>query len=159
VKTINNTFLFQEAVSVLKSGKNVKIRLVGQSMFPFLHPETDILTIAPKCFNGLRVGDVVLAYYHGDYILHRIISIQKNGTYLLQGDAILKRCEWVDYRNVVGVLNSIERDNSTIICCMNCRWRVKGLLWVKMRFIRKPLLKIIGITKKCAVSNKRLDKE
>ncbi len=142
METISNTLFFQEVVSALAAGNSVRFRLVGQSMLPFLHEETDILTIKPKKSAEIRVGDIVLASYQSDYVLHRIVSIRKDGTYLLRGDAHFKKCEQVAYWNMVGVLTSIERGESIIVCHKSVAWRMKGLIWIKSAFIRMIVLRL-----------------
>lgn len=150
MEQIDNKWLFQRVESALKNGQRVKIRLVGQSMYPFFDEQKDVLTIAPKKQKKIRVGDTVLAYYNMNHILHRVISIGKNGVYLLQGDANLKRQEKVDYKDIMGVLVSIERGHSKTIHC-NCLWRVKGTMWVKLRPARKLLLKTFGRIKRIRI--------
>ncbi len=145
METISNAFLFQEVVSVLAAGMNVRFRLVGQSMLPFLRQETDILTVGPKQFYEIRVGDVVLASYQGSYVLHRIVAIKNDGTYLLRGDAHFKKSEQVAGRDIVGILASIERGESMIACYNGCAWRAKGLIWIKTTRLRMLLLKMVRV--------------
>ena len=157
MEQIDNKWLFQRVESALKNGQQVKIRLVGQSMYPFLDEHKDVLTISPKTQKKIRVGDTVLAYYNMNHILHRVVSIGKNGLYVLQGDTNLKGQEEVDYKDIVGILVSIERGSSKTIHC-NRLWRVKGTMWVKLRPARKLLLKIFGRMRRIRILFKQLYK-
>lgn len=125
MEVIDNSCVFQEATLALDRGGKVRIRLVGQSMYPFLHQDTDVLIIGPKSKKKLRVGDAVLACYNGRYILHRVVSISQSGDYALQGDANIKKREDVNYPDIAGVLLSIERTPQRIIYCNNW-WRIRG---------------------------------
>lgn len=151
MEVISNLFLFREAVAILSDGRNVKIRLVGQSMLPFLCPECDILTIGPCRKMKLRIGDVVFANYHGNYILHRIVKIGNDNAYYLRGDACRGECEEVGRRDIAGVLISIKRKELIIVCYDNYLWRLKGVLWVKGGFIRmvwKRMKRVVKIVMK-----------
>ncbi len=142
MEEIDNKWLFHRVESTLKNGEQVKIRLVGQSMYPFLNEQTDVLTIAPIS-GSLQVGDIVLADIGGDYVLHRLIGI-KDGWYELQGDANLKRKESVHPEKVMGILVSLDRNGTQTIHCTNTKWRLKGWLWIRLRFARKELLKVFS---------------
>lgn len=144
MQVIDNSCVFQEAALALDRGETVRIRLVGQSMYPFLRQDTDVLIIGPKNKKKVRVGDTVLACYKGSYILHRVVSFGKSDSYVLQGDANIKKREEVNYQDIAGVLLSIERtSHQHIICCNNC-WRIRGVIWIKLVFIRRLLLKVLG---------------
>lgn len=143
MQVIDNSSVFREAAWALDGGEVVRIRLVGQSMYPFLRQDTDVLIIGPKSKKKIRVGDAVLACYNGSYILHRVVLICKSGEYVLQGDANMKRWECVNYQNIAGVLISIERSHQIVTYCNNL-WRIRGLIWIKLRFVRKLLLKIFA---------------
>lgn len=144
MKRLDNVFVFNEAVSAVNRGETVKIRMVGQSMYPFLISDRDILTLGPKCDRRLKRGEIVLAKYLENYILHRIVSVEGDRTYILQGDSNLKAIEKVFYDDIAALLISVKRDRS--IDCSNIFWRYGGLVWVRLRFMRKSLLKMIGLT-------------
>lgn len=141
MEQIDNKWLFERAESALKNGEQVKIRLVGQSMYPFLDEQRDILTIAPATSKRLKTGDIVLVNINDNYVLHRIIGKTKYGCYTLQGDANLKQKELVCLDRIIGILTLLERDGTQTIHCTTLKWRINGWIWVKLRFARKGLLK------------------
>lgn len=143
MQVIDNSCVFQEAVLALERGEKVRIRLVGQSMYPCLRQDTDVLIIGPKSKTKIRVGDTVLAYHKMNYILHRVVSIGRSGDYVLQGDANIRQQEVVNYQDIAGVLFSIERPRQNIIYCNNL-WRIRGVIWIKLSFVRRLLLKVFS---------------
>ena len=68
-----------------REGSTVTVPISGNSMCPFLHPGELVFLSLPE--KKLEVGDVVLFNRpNGDYILHRIVSIRKDGIYMTLGD-------------------------------------------------------------------------
>ena len=79
MNTIANSILFAELSEALQRGRKAKIRLVGQSMFPFLRSERDVLSLSPIGNECLQIGDIVLFQYMGQNRLHRIVKIRRVG--------------------------------------------------------------------------------
>ncbi len=97
---------------ILLSGGKVRILASGKSMEPVIvdGQDTVVLTRAEK---SLRKNDIVLfKRNNGRLVLHRIIAIDGNQI-TLRGDS-----QWiietVDASQVMGVLDSIERNGQTI---------------------------------------------
>lgn len=61
MEQIEDNLLFEQVDKALRKNEPVNIRLFSQSMYPFLNPYTDILTLSPSDTNRLHIGDVVLA--------------------------------------------------------------------------------------------------
>ncbi len=83
---------------------------VGLSMWPMLKNRRDRVVLRPlEAGERLKSGDVPL-YRHpsGKYILHRILRVKADGTYIIRGDNtyLLERVpqEWI-----VGVLKEFYR--------------------------------------------------
>ena len=145
MKTIANSIVFDELAASLNRGERGKVRLVGESMYPFLLNKRDVLTIEPKGNRKLMVGDIVLFIYVGNYILHRIVRIEDDNRFVMQGDAICTNQEVTGVDDIIGVLSQVKRDGDTIINCQDWKWRWKGMAWIKLRFIRGKLLKVLKI--------------
>ena len=138
--------MFQKVEKALNNGESVRIRLVGQSMYPFLDSRTDIITISPVKRKNLHVGDVVLAKINNAYVLHRLIDITNLGWCQMQGDAIVGKKDVVRIEDVIGILIMIERKEAQNINCSKFWWRFTGRCWITLRFCRKGLLKICSRT-------------
>ncbi|WP_321332913.1 S24/S26 family peptidase [uncultured Bacteroides sp.] len=143
MEEIDNNWLFRQVEIALNTKKRVKIRLMGESMYPFLNSRSDILVIAPFISETVRVGDVVLAKVNDQYVLHRLIEKKEQGWCKLQGDANMKKQELVHVGNIIGRLVQIERNGTQTIDCLSKKWQWYGRCWIKLRFCRTYLLKII----------------
>ena len=103
---IPNSLFFEEVEAILAEGREVRIRMRGNSMLPLLrsHPDTVVLTpiaaygaaaaqAAPGSaaagrpeagekhgtgLEALRAGDIVLFRHRGRHILHRIVRIERD---------------------------------------------------------------------------------
>ena len=87
----------------------------GISMMPLLRHDRDIMIIRAKN-DHLKKSDAVLFKRHnGQYILHRIVRVHRDGTYSIIGDNCSKR-ELVCEDQIIGVLTHIKRDGQMISC-------------------------------------------
>lgn len=69
----------------VKNGGNVRLRVTGGSMRPFLNSEGDCVILSRA--NDLKRGDIVFfVRENGQCVLHRIVKI-KGGAFFLTGDA------------------------------------------------------------------------
>ena len=98
--------LFQE---ILDSGSNVNFTTKGTSMLPMLGDGVDTVVLTKP--NGkLKKYDLPLFFFKGSnsYILHRVIGVKKDGTYVMCGDN-RDICEInVTDRDIVAVVTSFS---------------------------------------------------
>ena len=128
-----NEVLLGEVARLLGEGREVVMTPKGRSMLPFIRGEVDRIKLQQP--EGLKVGDIVLAYFGNRYVLHRIVAI--NGDEItLMGDGNLKDVEQGERKDVVGVVvEIITPDNRH-------RKPGKAWLWRHTLFLRKYLLKV-----------------
>ncbi len=90
----------------------VKMRVSGNSMFPFLIDKETSVMLAP--IDKLLKRKDILFYKNnnGQYLLHRIIDI-KESQIIIRGDA-LKQKEFLTESNMIAKVISIERRGKTI---------------------------------------------
>ena len=128
-----NDVLLNEVVQLLREGREVVITPKGRSMLPFIRGEVDQIKLRQP--DGLRVGDIVLAYFGNHYVLHRIVAINGEKV-VLMGDGNLKGTEQGDRSEVVGkVVEIITPD-------LRQHKPGKAWLWRHTLFFRKYLLKV-----------------
>ena len=85
----------------------------GVSMRPLLRQDRDVMVIDKRGPERLKKYDAVLFKRdNGQYILHRILRVQKGGYYIV-GDNCVSG-EFVREEQVLGVLRAIRRDGQTI---------------------------------------------
>lgn len=145
IMRLPNRLLLDEAIQVLKNGKDVEIPIEGSSMLPWLRPgrDTVVLTAAPP--SELRRGHIVIAMINdkSSYVLHRIIKRQ--GEWLtLMGDANLHVTEKVKISDVAGLAIYIKRNGRYHV--LNSRYeRRKGILWILLKPLRPILLPLFRL--------------
>ncbi|MBO5409505.1 MAG: S24/S26 family peptidase [Clostridia bacterium] len=93
---------------LLRRGDTVRLTVTGNSMYPMLHTRRDTVTLSPA--GKIKKYDIT---FHrrtdGRYILHRVLKIQKDGTYLIAGDNELKPEPPVNREQIFGVVTSYTR--------------------------------------------------
>lgn len=142
---VDNGFL-AEATEALRKGQAIRIKINGQSMYPFIRGGRDIVELVPfMAAEQPELWKCYLCYWKGTYFVHRYIGI-KGDACLFLGDGNLARVEEVERNNVIGLLNRIQRSNGKTTDCNSRWWLIKGRLWVYLRPLRifiLPLLKKI----------------
>lgn len=100
----------------LKTQETVAFLTRGASMKPLLRTHKDIVVIS-KPSHPLNIEDVPLYKKKGveKLILHRIIGIKADGTYITRGDNTYHK-EYVKQSDVVGVMTALYRNGKYINC-------------------------------------------
>lgn len=140
---------FFESVNVLlREEHSVTFCAQGNSMWPLIH-HGDVVTLQ-HCTRGFEEGDIVLARTMSlpRVVLHRVIKIEQNGDFVLQGDANCKQVERCRMEDIAGVAVSILRGNSVIDVASekfvkrSRRWLALGVFRRVPLFLRRAHRKI-----------------
>lgn len=96
----------------------------GASMRPLLRTHKDIVVIS-KAKHPLSIGDVPLYKKKGveKLILHRIIGIAPDGTYIIRGDNTYHK-EYIPQSDVVGVMTALYRNGKYIDCSTSKAYKI-----------------------------------
>lgn len=136
-----DTQAFLDAVCqmISQGAEAVAVPIAGTSMTPFLYPgDTAYLSAAAE---PLKKGDIVLYQRPGGrYILHRIVKVKKDGSFLTQGDSQLEA-------------EPVSRDRIRAKAVRVCRrgkqlspgsreWELFARGWVQLTPIRGPILRM-----------------
>ena len=110
------TYDINSVEEALKTQKTAAFLTSGASMRPLLRTHKDIVVIE-KPVRPLVVGDVPLYKKAGvdKLILHRIIAINNDGSYVIRGDNTYRK-EHVLPSDVVGVMTALYRGGKYIDC-------------------------------------------
>lgn len=128
-----NELLLGEVAQLLSQGREVVMIPKGISMLPFIRGEVDRVKLQRPA--QLNVGDIVLAHFGGQYVMHRIIAIKDN-TVVLMGDGNLQITEQGSQSDVLGLVTEIIKPE-------NRRHRPgRAWLWRHTLPIRPYLLKL-----------------
>ena len=128
---------------------------VGGSMRPLIREGKDVMYIK-RADGEIKKYDVVLFVRpnivgRGHYVLHRIIKINKDGSYWIVGDNCLDG-ETVSRDNIIGVLNAVVRNGKTIktsdfsyklyVLFWGAPYRFRFLVKKSQRFARRAVRKL-----------------
>lgn len=108
----------------LKTQDSAAYLTSGASMRPLLRTHKDIVVIV-KAKHPLSAGDVPLYKKKGveKLILHRIIGVKEDGTYITRGDNTYHK-EYIPQSDVVGVMTAIYRGGKYIDCATSKRYKI-----------------------------------
>lgn len=136
---VNNEIFFELILSEIEQEKEVIIPVKGNSMFPFIK-DGQRIALMPLKNSNLRLGDIVLAKWNNQYILHRIIAMNEFQV-SLAGDNNLSLIEKTDISNVLGKLKGSFNDKNVfrVHSVLN---RYLGILWYFTRIPRIIIKKI-----------------
>lgn len=73
---VNNDLYFEEVQRLLKEGKEVCIRVKGNSMMPFIKNGDRVIVVA-HLGTVLPLGSPILAQYEGKFVFHRYVGKKK----------------------------------------------------------------------------------
>lgn len=136
----SNRILIPEIISLVESGKDVKMNIRGCSMLPFLCEGRDKVFLSAVTDVNIKKGSIVLAEIDGHYFLHRIVEIKEDNITLM-GDGNLKIKEYCKKENIKAVVSQALRKDETIDFNSE-KWFNRWVLWDRYKGIRYFLLKI-----------------
>lgn len=126
---LDTTEYLDTVCQLLSDGQHqVTVPVTGGSMVPFLHSgDTAFLDPLPP---KLRRGDIVLyRRANGDYVLHRICRIRRDGSFVMVGDA-QQRLEILPSRDMIhGFVGSV-RHKDQLLTPKSFRWQLYRHIWL-----------------------------
>lgn len=106
------TFRQDLFADLLRQFGTAKLSVTGASMLPTIWPG-DVLTVQRKKLGGLRAGQIVLAERDGQFIAHRIMSVDGDRV-ITQGDSMPQRDPSLTLSEIQGKVVSILRNGREI---------------------------------------------
>lgn len=107
---------------------NVPVTVSGSSMTPFLH-HGDTVYLSPVEAPPQK-GDIVLyTRPSGQYVLHRIVKVNADGSYIMLGDAQTQR-EWIEGSGAIHgkVVSALHLGKP--LTTKSFRWRFFATVWM-----------------------------
>ena len=125
----------------VQNGGTFRLITAGTSMKPLLRDRTDTVVLK-KALLPLKRYDIALYRRpNGQYVLHRVIKCEKNGTYTLCGDNQLLPEKGVRDDAVIAVVSHIERGERTVRLD-GSGYKIYVFFWCRCFFIRRFVLKL-----------------
>ncbi|WP_159730162.1 S24 family peptidase [Sphingobacterium sp. 18053] len=152
-RVISNEDYFAEVQRILREGKEVRIRVKGNSMRPFIR---DGDTVLLRAYQGqsLALGSNILAKDKGKFVFHRFIG-KKNDLYILAGDGNLVLREYVGATDIIAIAYIHYPQVGEDAINIDRTWaRILGLGWYHTRLLRRILTKLKLINSSKNRSNK-----
>ena len=133
-KVVAMAEMYPVVEEALRVGNRITITVTGTSMLPLLRHQLDNATLEPVT-GPMHVNDVVLYQReNGQFVLHRIIGMEKNGDCILCGDNQLVCEHHVRRQQVVGRLTAFTRIGRKVACTS---------VWYKAYICVLPALRLI----------------
>jgi len=128
-------------LQLFDDGSNVKVKVTGSSMYPFLRGLIDCVVLAPVIKKKPERGDIVL-YIREDkkHVLHRVIKIKKEGFYIA-GDAQTRIEGPIEEVKIIAVAVGIYRQGK-YISTDNLIFTLFSELWMILRPFRHFIINI-----------------
>ncbi|MNJ97037.1 Peptidase S24-like protein [compost metagenome] len=146
-RVISNDDYFAEVQRILLEGKEVRIRVKGNSMRPFIQ---DGDTVLLRAYSGklLPLGSNILAKDKDKFVFHRFVG-KKNGQYILAGDGNLVLREYIAETDIIAIAYMHYPKNKELSIAIHRPWaRLRGLGWYYMRLLRRIVIKFKSLTQK-----------
>ena len=138
-RTMDNVVYLGMLRSLILEGHEVALVVEGGSMTPFLIHRRDRVLLAPLTDEPSR-GDVVMYQRtDGQYVLHRIVGVTPERTYVLCGDAQVEREFGVAREQIFARVKAIERKGKWIYPG-SFFWFFFAQVWSRMIPLRQELL-------------------
>lgn len=141
-----NAFL-DTVCDLLRQGqRHVAIPVTGGSMVPFLHSGDMAYLDLPD--TPLKKGDIVLyTRESGRYILHRIKKINRDGSFIMVGDA-QQDLELLPRRELIHARVTSARHKGKLIKPGQPRWWFYQHIWLHLVPMRHFLMHLVGRLKR-----------
>lgn len=128
-RTLDTKCFLDTVCALLQQGQtNVAVPVTGTSMAPFLHNGDTVFLNAPPM--QPKKGDVVLYIRkNGDYILHRIVKVHRNGSLTISGDA-QQSLEHLPSADCIRGIAVAAKHNDKLITVNSFHWWFYRRVWL-----------------------------
>lgn len=146
-RTIDTTAYLNMVRELLVEGHtSVPVPVAGTSMSPFLrHGDTVYLDVPAA---PLKKGDIVLyTRPGGQYILHRIVRVNPDGSFIMMGDAQQEPERIESAASIHGRVTSALHKGKRITP-QSIRWKLYASVWIWLIPFRRKLMRFVAHIKR-----------
>lgn len=143
-RVLDTQIYLDTVCELLEQGQqHVAVPVTGGSMIPFLHNGDTVYLDLPD--TPLKKGDIVLyTRQNGQYILHRIKKVKKDGSYIMVGDA-QQALELIPRRDMIHARVTSARHRGKRILPGQPRWWFFQHIWLMVVPVRHRLMRLSGV--------------
>ena len=127
---------------LLAGGSTVQLTVTGISMRPMLMHRRDQVELTTVPVKLHRYDIPLYQRENGSYVLHRIVKVEKDGTYTCAGDGQTSLETGVRQEQVIAIVQSFARKGKKI-SCQNKGYQLYARIWTALLPIRPILLQVI----------------
>lgn len=135
----------------LDQGGTFSLTVTGQSMFPFIVGNRDQVTLSPVPEKLKKNGLPLYRRSNGQFVLHRIVKVEKDGTYTCCGDHQWWREKGIRHDQMIGLATAYVRKGKKLTN-RNVFYKVYRTLWTWVlpfrRYIFALYIRTFGRKKK-----------
>lgn len=141
----DNIISMDEMTAIIKEqlglGGNVKFTPKGNSMLPLLRNNKDVVVLK-KQKGPLRKYDIPLYQRsNGTYVLHRVIKVNPDGSYVMCGDNQTIKEYGITDENIIGVVESFERKGKQY-SCRHWGYKIYCKVWIFILPLRRQRTRV-----------------
>lgn len=142
-RIVDTTEYLDMVSDLLREGREqVPVTVAGSSMTPFFHHGDKVFLNPVR--NALKKGDVVLyTRPGGQYVLHRIVRVNGDGSLVMLGDAQTIRERIEGSGAVRGVVVSVLH-RGKVLTERSLRWQFFEKVWPAVVPLRPFIMKSLG---------------
>lgn len=138
-KTVKLEALLPIISETLSAGGEIKLPITGVSMTPLLKEGRDFVVLK-RAETPLQKYDLPLYRRdNGMFVLHRVIGVQADGSYVLCGDGQVVLETGISDRHIIGLVSAIERNGRTFSVTAR-HYKLYCRVWQFFMPIRKYLV-------------------
>ncbi len=138
MRTVDTKQYLDAVCQMLREGAStVPVPVAGTSMVPFLrHGDTVYLSLPDS---ALKKGDIVLfTRPDGQYVLHRIVKVCRDGSFLLLGDAQVTKERVASADRIHARVTAALRQGK-MVQPGDREWELYAGPWVALAPLRRPI--------------------
>lgn len=126
----------------------VALTTSGTSMLPMLRDRKDVVYLTKLKRRPKKYDVVLFQRESGAYVLHRIVAVGSDGTFVFCGDNQTELERGVRADQLVAVVESFERSGVRIDCRKSIAYALYARLQTNSRFLRKIARAVVGRIKR-----------
>ena len=152
---MNNEFYLADAIDVieevLQSGGDFRLFPKGTSMLPLIVQGKDSVVLRRRFDGGLKKNEI--AFYrrtNGQFVLHRIAKVEKNGTYTMCGDNQTELEYGITQSQIIGYVADIYK-NESLLKMDSFKYKFYVAFWCCI-----PFRRVLRFPRRCLSKIKRI---